>query len=53
MGYIMKYLISTKNKVFTNVLNVGDGIKIQILIDPLTHEFYVPASSCFEVNNTV
>ncbi len=53
IGYILKYVILTQNKRFKGVLKAFDGTKIQILIDPLTHTYYIPARTFFEVNNTV
>jgi hypothetical protein len=46
-------VILTQNKRFKGVLKAFDGTKIQILIDPLTHTYYIPARTFFEVNNTV
>jgi len=54
VGYILKYAVNELNSKFVlNILDLLDPNVYQLMIDPLTYEYYMPARMFFEVNNTV
>jgi len=54
IGRILEFFILTKNNILIEVMNILNYYKeIQLIIDPLTYTYFMPAKAFFEVNNQV